>query len=188
MQKSCSAELIRKDRVRCKSSITKIMKIILVEDAWPDESWKVLSNNLAPLTPNAKTKAFPANFWAALTRISCRLGSGQGWFGCSHGTCDLQDRPEEIPALFHKAQEGFEVVFWLEEPSARSFFQATFSSKAFPLPNIKAWFDDHIKWEPSANFGHLYSKKSFREINRHAWEYPLFSDDGSLGWGSNRPH
>ncbi|MBE0502362.1 MAG: glycosyltransferase family 2 protein, partial [Desulfuromonadales bacterium] len=103
---ACLHELYR----RLKSvleTITTDFEIILVEDCGGDRSWAMIGE-LAQADPRVKGIQFSRNFGQ-------HYGITAGLDHC-HGDwvvvmdCDLQDQPEEIPRLYAKAQEGFEVV------------------------------------------------------------------------------
>lgn len=87
--------------------ITQQYEIILVEDCGGDDSWKRIQE-LAKVDPRVVGIQFSRNFGQ-------HYGITAGLDYC-HGDwaivmdCDLQDRPEEIPRLFEKAQEGFDIV------------------------------------------------------------------------------
>lgn len=103
---ACLHELYR----RLKSAleiITTDFEIILVEDCGGDRSWEII-NELAQADKRVKGIQFSRNFGQ-------HYGITAGLDHCSGDwvvvmDCDLQDQPEEIPRLYAKAQEGFEVV------------------------------------------------------------------------------
>lgn len=103
---ACLHELYR----RLKSSletITTDFEIILVEDCGGDRSWAMIGE-LVLADPRIKGIQFSRNFGQ-------HYGITAGLDHCSGDwvvvmDCDLQDQPEEIPRLYAKAQEGFEVV------------------------------------------------------------------------------
>ncbi|MEM8886587.1 MAG: glycosyltransferase family 2 protein, partial [Bacteroidota bacterium] len=74
--------------------------------------------------------------------------------------CDLQDKPEEIPNLYHKAQEGFDIVFaqrkerkdkWLKRLSSKVFYQ------------VFSLLTDTKQDATIANFG-IYHKKVIQAV------------------------
>jgi dolichol-phosphate mannosyltransferase len=128
-----------------------------VEDAGPDESWKVIEQ-LAAANPRIKGLKLSRNFGQHYA-ITAGLDQAKGdWIVVMD--CDLQDRPEEIPALFRKAQEGFEVVLARRANRQDGFFKR-FSSKLFY--RTLAWLTGSHQDETIANFG-IYSKKVIQEI------------------------
>jgi len=85
-------------------------EIVLVEDCGSDQSWKVIER-LAEADPRVRGIQFSRNFGQ-------HYGITAGLDHCSGEwvvvmDCDLQDRPEEIPRLYAKAQEGYDIVLAL---------------------------------------------------------------------------
>lgn len=88
-------------------SITPEFEIVLVEDCGDDNSWQVIKR-LAAADPRVRGIQFSRNFGQHYG-ITAGLDICQGdWVVVMD--CDLQDRPEEIPRLYAKAQEGYDVV------------------------------------------------------------------------------
>lgn len=110
------------------TTITDDYEIILVNDASPDDSWKVIEHECAQ---NKRVKGInlSRNFGQHYA-ITAGLNYAQGeWVVVMD--CDLQDRPEEIPALYAKAQEGYDSVFaqrvqredkWYKRLSSKLFY------------------------------------------------------------------
>lgn len=87
--------------------ITKDFEIVLVEDCGGDNSWAIIKD-LAAVDKRIVGIQFSRNFGQHYG-ITAGLDHSSGdWVVVMD--CDLQDRPEEIPRLFAKAQEGFDVV------------------------------------------------------------------------------
>lgn len=88
--------------------ITKDFEIILVDDGSQDETWSEITKQ-AKQEPRIKGYKFSRNFghhYAITAGLRNTMGE---WVVVMDG--DLQDRPEVIPELYKKAQEGFDVVF-----------------------------------------------------------------------------
>lgn len=120
----CLDELYRR-LVQALVTITPNFEIVLVEDCGGDGSWEVIER-LANHDGRVKGIQFSRNFGQ-------HYGITAGLDHC-HGDwvvvmdCDLQDRPEEIPRLYAKAQEGYDVV------------QARRSTRRGPLPKrFSSW-------------------------------------------------
>jgi polyisoprenyl-phosphate glycosyltransferase len=102
----CLDELYRR-LVDALETITKDFEVILVEDCGGDRSWEIIEQ-LSMRDSRVKGIQFSRNFGQ-------HYGITAGLDYC-HGDwvivmdCDLQDRPEEIPCLYTKAQEGYDVV------------------------------------------------------------------------------
>jgi dolichol-phosphate mannosyltransferase len=100
-------ELIRRVKLNVEK-ITQDYEIILVDDGSNDSTWEKISDE-ARLEKRIKGIKFSRNFGHHYA-ITAGLHEADGqWVVVMDG--DLQDRPEVIPDLYSKAQEGFEVVF-----------------------------------------------------------------------------
>lgn len=87
--------------------ITDEFEIVLVDDFSPDHSWAVIEQ-LAEDNPRIKGIKLSRNFGQHYA-ITAGLDHARGeWVVVMD--CDLQDRPEEIPMLYQKAQQGFDIV------------------------------------------------------------------------------
>lgn len=88
-------------------TVSQDFEIILVEDCGGDLSWKIIVE-LAENDSRVKGIQFSRNFGQ-------HYGITAGLDYCNGDwvivmDCDLQDPPEEIPRLYAKAQEGYDVV------------------------------------------------------------------------------
>jgi len=96
------------------SRLTKVMgimscdyELIFVEDCGGDGSWNIIST-LSKKDSRVRGLQFSRNFGQHYG-ITAGIDVAQGdWVVVMD--CDLQDRPEEIPNLYRKALEGYEVV------------------------------------------------------------------------------
>lgn len=103
---ACLDELYRR-LVAALADITQDFEIVLVEDCGGDRSWEII-RELAARDPRVKGLQFSRNFGQHYG-ITAGLDHCDGdWVVIMD--CDLQDRPEEIPRLYAKAQEGWQVV------------------------------------------------------------------------------
>jgi len=94
-------------------TVTPAFEIVLVEDCGGDDSWAVIER-LAAADPRVHGLQFSRNFGQHYG-ITAGLDHCNGdWVVVMD--CDLQDQPEEIPRLYAKAQEGFDVVLALRGP------------------------------------------------------------------------
>lgn len=104
---ACLEELYRRLRTVLEPVSTDF-EIVLVEDCGGDGSWQLI-RDLARRDSRVKGIQFSRNFGQHYG-ITAGLDHCDGdWVVVMD--CDLQDRPEEIPRLYAKAQEGFDVVF-----------------------------------------------------------------------------
>jgi len=104
---ACLEELYRRLKAVLEP-ISPDFEILLVEDCGGDRSWQLIQE-LARRDSRVKGIQFSRNFGQ-------HYGITAGLDHCDGDRvvvmdCDLQDRPEEIPRLYAKAQEGFDVVF-----------------------------------------------------------------------------
>ena len=103
---SCVDELYRRLRAALET-VTTDFEIMLVEDCGGDRSWPLITE-LAKRDARVKGIQFSRNF-GQHCGITAGLDHCNGdWVVVMD--CDLQDRPEEIPRLYAKAQEGHEIV------------------------------------------------------------------------------
>lgn len=102
----CLVELC--DRLRnTLSQIADAYEIILVNDASKDDSWQII-RELSSQDKRIKGINFSRNFGQHYA-ISAGLDVADGdWTVVMD--CDLQNRPEDIPRLYEKALEGYDIV------------------------------------------------------------------------------
>jgi glycosyltransferase involved in cell wall biosynthesis len=96
--------------IRLKNSletITDDFEILLVEDCGGDRSWPMIIE-LARRDSRVKGIQLSRNFGQHYGITAGLDHCGGNWVVVMD--CDLQDRPEEIPRLYAKAQEGYDVV------------------------------------------------------------------------------
>ena len=83
-------------------------ELVLVDDHDPYDSWSVVQS----ICDNDDRV-----YGIKLARNFGQIRAITAGLDCCHGDwvvvmdCDLQDRPEEIPRLYAKAKEGYDVVF-----------------------------------------------------------------------------
>jgi glycosyltransferase involved in cell wall biosynthesis len=96
---------------RVKANVEKITKdyeILIVDDGSIDSTWeKILFE--ANIERRIKAIKFSRNFGHHYAITAGLRQSSGDWVVVMDG--DLQDRPEVIPELYNKAQEGYQVVF-----------------------------------------------------------------------------
>lgn len=147
--------------LRIKNSISEItdsFEIILVEDSSPDNSWQEIVR-LAAIHPEILGIKLSRNFGQHYA-ITAGLDQAKGdWVVVMD--CDLQDQPEEIPALYAKAQEEFDVVL-ARRTNRQDGFLKRLSSKLFY--RTLAWLTGSHQDETIANFG-IYSQAVVSQIS-----------------------
>lgn len=142
--------------VKSVTTITEDFEIILVNDASPDASWSVIEYECAQ-DKRVKGINLSRNFGQHYA-ITAGLHYAKGeWVVVMD--CDLQDRPEEIPALYQKALEGYDIVYarrkqrqdkWLKRMTSRMFNA------------VLNWLSGLKKDKEVANFG-IYNRKVIAE-------------------------
>ena len=88
-------------------TFTKDYEIILVNDCSPDDSWNRIKEICAK-DKKVKGVNLSRNFGQHYAITAGLTESTGEWVVVMD--CDLQDRPEEIPNLYQKAQEGYDTV------------------------------------------------------------------------------
>jgi len=141
------------------STVTDNFEIILVNDASPDNSWQKILE-VAKKDSRVKGVNLSRNFGQHYA-ISAGLSLTKGeWVVVMD--CDLQDVPEEIPNLYNKAIEGFDIVFAKRMYRIDNFFKKLSST----LFHLTFHFFSGIKTDKTiANFG-IYNRKVIEEFNK----------------------
>jgi glycosyltransferase involved in cell wall biosynthesis len=106
-ESSLIAELVKRV-VNNAKTINEDFEVIIVDDGSEDNTWNLIENE-AQTEKRVKGIKFSRNFghhYAITAGLHKSIGD---WVVVMDG--DLQDRPEVIPELYRKAQEGFDVVF-----------------------------------------------------------------------------
>lgn len=122
------SELVRRN-VEALDGMGVDYEIILVNDASPDNSWTAIEQECKK-NPKVKGLNLSRNFgqhYAITAGLTYATGE---WIVVMD--CDLQDRPEEIPNLYTKAQEGYDSVLaqrvqrshgWFKKLGSRCFYK-----------------------------------------------------------------
>lgn len=132
-------------------------EVILVEDGSPDNSWGAIEE-MCKKDSKVKGIKLSRNFGQHYA-ITCGLNAAQGdWVVVMD--CDLQDKPEEIPNLFNKAQEGYDIVFAQRENRQDTFFKKLSSVLFY---KIFSYLTETEQDATIANFG-VYNKKVIASI------------------------
>jgi dolichol-phosphate mannosyltransferase len=147
---SCLRELCR----RLGETLSKIAddyEIVLIDDASPDGAWNVM-RELCAADARIKAIGLSRNFGQHYA-IAAGLEHATGeWIVVMD--CDLQDRPEEIAALYAKAREGNDIVFAEREVRSDGWFKRNASRAFIALLN---WLSGANYDYRTANFG-IYSR------------------------------
>lgn len=148
---SCLAELYSRLK-QSLETITEDFEIIMVEDCGGDNSWQII-NDLSQKDKRVKGIQFSRNFGQHYG-ITAGLDNSSGdWVVIMD--CDLQDNPEEIPKLYKKASEGYDVVLAKRRLRKDPFLKRTTSYLFYKVFN---YFADSRLDPAVANF-RIISKK-----------------------------
>ena len=138
--------------------ITDDYEIVLVNDASPDNSWVAI---VAECAKDKRVKGInlSRNFGQHYA-ITAGLHYAKGeWVVVMD--CDLQDRPDEIPNLYRKAQEGWDIVY-ARRTERQDKFLKRISSKVFRGMIV---YLSGIEWDNVANLS-IYHSKVIAEYNK----------------------
>lgn len=138
-------------------NITYSFEIILVEDGSLDESWNKIKAQCA-IHPEITGIRLSRNF-GQHSAISAGIESAHGeWIVVMD--CDLQDQPEEIVALYQKAQSGYDIVLASRTKRKDSYFKHLLSKIFYKFLS----FLTSSKYDHSiANFG-IYRRRVINAI------------------------
>jgi polyisoprenyl-phosphate glycosyltransferase len=154
------------------ASITDSYEIILVEDGSPDSSWNKI-DAICQINPIVKGIKLSRNFGQHYA-ISAGLAHSIGeWVVVMD--CDLQDVPDEIPRLYAKAQEGYDLVFAQRQIRQDNLFKKM--SSAF-FYKVFSYMTDTKQDNSIANFG-IYNQKVIQAIlsmQDHIRYFPTMSN------------
>lgn len=139
--------------------VTQNYEIILIEDGSPDLSWDKIEDH-CKIDKKIKGIKLSRNF-GQHHAITAGLDHAKGeWIVVMD--CDLQDRPEEIPNLYHKALEGFDIVF-ARRVNRKDSYNKKLSSKIFY--NTFSYLSGIEQDGTIGNFG-VYNRKVIAVINQ----------------------
>jgi dolichol-phosphate mannosyltransferase len=152
------------------STLCSDFEIIFVNDGSPDDSWTAIKQN-AVKDSRVTGIRFSRNFGQHIA-ITAGLDHCRGdWVVVMDG--DLQDIPEEIPNLYNKAREGYDVVFARRYRRKDGFLKKMLSTMFYMLFDILV---NSKNDSAVANFG-IYSRKvidNFKKMREHHRLFPLF--------------
>lgn len=160
-------ELVRRISLSV-AQITNDYEVVLVNDASPDDSWTAI---LSECAKDVRIKGINlSRNYGQPSAIAAGMEYAKGdWVVVMD--CDLQDRPEEIPAFYKKAQEGYDIVLGLRIERHDSFLKklsSTAFNKAF------AYLCDLDSDKRSSNFG-MYKKTVIDQYNKMSERGETFS-------------
>ena len=145
------AELVQR-LVQVLEPLTPDFEIILVDDRSPDESWTRIQVEAAR-DPRVRGLRLSRNF-GQHQAITAGLDRCRGeWVVVMD--CDLQDRPEEIPALLARARQGYDLVL-AQRTNRQDSWSKKLLSRAFYL--VLTYLTETPQDPTVANFG-IYHRK-----------------------------
>jgi polyisoprenyl-phosphate glycosyltransferase len=144
-------ELIRRVELNLKS-ISPDYRVILVDDGSTDSTWEEIKK-LGTINSKISGIKFSRNYGHHYAITAGINNSDSDWVVVMDG--DLQDRPEVIPDLYKKAQEGFDVVFVNRIQRKESIIYLLVQKIFYKLLNILSGLNFNSK---QANFS-IISKK-----------------------------
>jgi dolichol-phosphate mannosyltransferase len=168
----CLDELYRR-LAAALGSLTQDFEIIMVEDRGGDRSWEIIQG-LARKDPRVKGVQFSRNFGQHYG-ITAGLDFCDGdWVVVMD--CDLQDRPEEIPRLYAKALEGYEIVLARRGRRSDPVFKRVASRVFYKLFSYLA----DIEYDPEAGNFRIFSRKVVENFRRMREQLRFFG--GLVNW------
>ncbi len=137
--------------------LTDSFEIILVDDRSRDDSWDAIKRECHK-SPHVKGLRLSRNFGqhCAIT-AGLHLAKGD-WIVVMD--CDLQDRPDQISTLYHKAAEGYDIVFARRRVRRDSRLKR-FYSRAFYF--VFSYLTETTQDAAIANFG-IYRRKVIEAV------------------------
>lgn len=133
------------------SQLTESYEIILVNDASPDDSWRMIELECRK-DKRIKGINLSRNFGQHYA-ITAGLNYAKGeWIVVMD--CDLQDRPEELPNLYCKTKDGYDIVLAQRIERKDSFIKKLSSTLFY---GVFSYLTDTTQDKTVANFG-IYSK------------------------------
>ena len=133
-------------------SITNDFEVVFVCDGSPDDSWREICK-VCCADKRLKGIKLTRNFgqdYAIAAGLSVAKGD---WVVVMD--CDLQDNPKDIPSLYEKAIDGYDVVFALRAERKDSFFKKISSKTFYAVFN---YLTDTKQDSRIGNFGIFNSK------------------------------
>ena len=138
-------------------SFTDDYEIVLVNDCSPDDSWSKIME-ICRKDKKVKGINLSRNFGQHYAITAGLANSIGNWVVVMD--CDLQDRPEEIPNLYKKAQEGYDSVFAQRVDRKDKFFKRLSSSL---FNSVFAFLTDQEQDKTVGNFG-IYKRKVIEAV------------------------
>jgi glycosyltransferase involved in cell wall biosynthesis len=162
--------------VAAAEAITPDFEVLLVEDCGGDRSWEIIET-LSRQDSRIRGIQLSRNFGQHAATLCGIAQTDARWIATID--CDLEQRPEDLMALYTKAQEGHDLIYGTFPARSHAFWRNWTSELARFMFRVAI---------PSLNFEYT----SFRLINgrlAHAlteFNAPFPFIDGYLSWVCNR--
>ena len=159
-------ELVKRVKQNVKL-ITEDYEIIIVDDGSHDNTWNSIENE-AKSENRIKGIKFSRNFghhYAITAGLHNSIGE---WVVVMDG--DLQDRPEVIPDLYKKAQEGFDVVFVSRQNRPEKLYYRIAQKFFYWILTSLSGLDFDSR---QANFS-IINRKVVKEFNKFPDQYRFY--------------
>ena len=154
--KECLSELC----LRLKNELVKItdnFEIFLIDDGGQDDPWNSI-RELSKADSRVKGLKLSRNFGQHKAIFAGLEHTKGDWMVVMD--CDLQDRPEEIPALYKEAQKGFDIVLGRRVKRKDAFIKRLFSKIFY---KFLGYLTETRQDSSIANFG-IYHRKVIAAI------------------------
>jgi dolichol-phosphate mannosyltransferase len=139
------------------SGISEDFEIIMVNDKCPQDSWGAIID-LCKRDKRVKGINLSRNFGQHYAITAGLKNSNSEWVVVMD--CDLQDRPEEIPALYNKALEGYDVVLGRRLERKDNFIKRSLSKLFY---KFLSYLTETEQDSTIGNFG-IYNKKVIEAV------------------------
>ena len=143
-------------------------EIIMVDDCDKMNSWEEVKK-VAEADTHVKAIHFTKNHGQGVA-VTAGVHQSVGKWVITMD-CDLQDAPENIPDLYSKALEGYDVVFVRRQQRKESFFVRLFAK----------WYHNVLAWLSGVDFD--YDLATYLIASRRATDYYVASKDRGRDFG-----
>ena len=150
------------------STITDNFSVILVDDRSPDNVW-LLIEALGHKEPRIRGIQLSRNFGQHHALTAGIDHARARWYVVMD--CDLQDAPEDIPLLYQKASEGFDIVVGVRDKEGHNATKRLSSRLFYAVFNLASGID--LDWSVG-NF-RIFSDRvaaGFREMREQLRFFP----------------
>ena len=150
------------------SGMNVAYEIIMVDDCDKMNSWEEVKK-VAEKDTHVKAIHFTKNHGQGVA-VTAGVHQSVGKWVITMD-CDLQDAPENIPDLYSKALEGYDVVFVRRQQRKESFLVRLFAK----------WYHNDLAWLSGVDFD--YDLATYLIASRRATDYYVASKDRGRDFG-----